>query len=372
MPNFEIDPEERARLLARSAAALADYEEAEQKPYPDYGYEELRKQPRPEWIISGLLPGKRMASIYGPSSSFKTFITLDMMLHIATGITYAGLDTKRKRVVYLLGEGEADLIDRIDAWLAHYRVDPREIEDWFRVIPRRVPLDDDGSFRQLVSTLSAVEKRFGEIGATVVDTVNRSMIGDENSARDMSKFVGAGDHIREKFGSAVVLVHHTGHKGDKQRGSSALPAALDAEIRVMRDAKLMLTAALELTKMRSGRDNLKLYFALKSQAFNDFEGGLQSSLVAVHDPGLTGTEESSEAAWKPKKHEELLLRIHRELPGNQKGLLSPEWPKATVSRNVAKLAKLEYVEGESLAILPAGRARLRELAALLECTEIEV
>jgi RecA-family ATPase len=68
----------------------------------------------------------------------------------------------------------------------------------------------------------------------VIDTVARNFGGgDENSAQDASKFIAHCDtYLRERFNCSVVLVHHSGKKGDVARGSSAFRAACDQEYQV--------------------------------------------------------------------------------------------------------------------------------------------
>ena len=47
----------------------------------------------------------------------------------------------------------------------------------------------------------------------VIDTLARNFgAGNENSTEDMNRFVASIDrYLREEFGSAILLVHHTGH-----------------------------------------------------------------------------------------------------------------------------------------------------------------
>jgi predicted transcriptional regulator len=59
--------------------------------------------------------------------------------------------------------------------------------------------------------------------------------GDENSAKDVGKAIAGADRLRQEFGCAVLLVHHTGKNGDQERGSSALRAAADAMLKLTAD-----------------------------------------------------------------------------------------------------------------------------------------
>jgi RecA-family ATPase len=60
--------------------------------------------------------------------------------------------------------------------------------------------------------------------------------GDENSTKDMGKFIKALDEIRAAYKCAIVVVHHTGHtQKDRGRGSTAMPGAVDMDWRVQKE-----------------------------------------------------------------------------------------------------------------------------------------
>ena len=44
----------------------------------------------------------------------------------------------------------------------------------------------------------------------VIDTLNRSLNGNENDSKDMAAYIRAADAIRETFHCAVIIVHHCG------------------------------------------------------------------------------------------------------------------------------------------------------------------
>ena len=56
--------------------------------------------------------------------------------------------------------------------------------------------------------------------AVVLDTLNRSLTGSENSDEDMGTYIKATDAIREAFDCSVLVVHHCGndsrHEGPHQ------------------------------------------------------------------------------------------------------------------------------------------------------------
>jgi hypothetical protein len=69
----------------------------------------------------------------------------------------------------------------------------------------------------------------------VLDTFAMCFDGDENSSRDIAMAVAAAKRIIRETGATVVLVHHTGKRGDGERGHSALRAAADTMILVKND-----------------------------------------------------------------------------------------------------------------------------------------
>ena len=84
---------------------------------------------------------------------------------------------------------------------------------------------------------------------------------DENSSRDMGTLIRACDEIRERYGCAVILVHHAGHGQDRARGSSAIKAALDTEISTTKDGE---TITVQSTKQKEGENLKPLHFRLRS------------------------------------------------------------------------------------------------------------
>lgn len=359
---------ETAALLLKAAEVCKG--EQEIKPYTYYDVEGLWTLPPPEWAVKDLIPGKRLFSIYAPSASFKTFLALNLALHMSTGLSFAERKTKQARVVYILGEGEADLVYRIGAWQAKYGVSNADLKKWFIAIPHRIPLDDPDSFARLLATLDNVAHALGPVGMLFVDTLNRCMIGDENSARDMSRFIGSCDHIRERYSCGVCIVHHTGKTSETSRGSSALPAALDGEFFVRRE-KGKMHIAFSATKLRCGRDNVSEQFVLEEKAFVTLDGFPAAQLVAVHTAKVDENCSEASAPFVATPHDALLLRIYREMPSKQQDLVSVELGKVKISRLLKKLRDLCYIEQESLAINADGMKRLRELHILLGLDKME-
>src|SRR5690606_38417102 len=93
---------------------------------------------------------------------------------------------------------------------------------------------------KMATVLGQVETRCGTPPALlIIDTLSR-FFGDgddENSAKDMKRFVGAINTLMTKYPSLhVMIVHHSGKDVDRgMRGSSALQGAADTVIQCRKD-----------------------------------------------------------------------------------------------------------------------------------------
>lgn len=116
-------------------------------------------------------------------------------------------------MLFIAAEGQSGILRRVRGWRLHHGL-PVDALDGFSVLPMPVCLDSD----ELYSLLGAIRDLPGELPDVICfDTLARSMIGDENSTRDMSAIVRAFDQVREEIGCQVIVVHHTGK--DESRGA---------------------------------------------------------------------------------------------------------------------------------------------------------
>jgi hypothetical protein len=203
--------------------------------------DDLVALPPPAWLVANMVPQGALVQIYGRRKSNKTFVSLDLCLCIATGRPYHGTEVKRGRVTYVIGEGGgARFGDRVLAWCRHNRVDPKELDGWFAVVPMRVAVDSKDDLKDFLAGDTQ------PCDLIVFDTVARSMDGDENSTADMNRFVKGLDRVREAYSGTVMVVHHSGKdEGRQGRGSTALPGAVDSTIKVSRNAAGQTVVAVE-------------------------------------------------------------------------------------------------------------------------------
>lgn len=231
------------------------------------------------YLIKGILAQNSMAVLYGPSNSGKTFFTLDIAYHLATGAAWFGNRVKPAAVLYLASEGGRGVLNRIAA----LKQETGECD--VPLALRRAGLDllhDQANLQELVDLAGEVSSRYpGKPLLIVIDTLSRVMAGgDENSAADMTSLIRNIDGIREVTGATVLLVHHTGKDAARgARGHSSLRAATDTEIEVGNENGARMAM---VTKQRDYQGGENFAFTLKSVTLGkDQDGDDVTSCVLV-------------------------------------------------------------------------------------------
>jgi len=189
------------------------------------------EQPAPiSWLVKHWIQDQALVMVHGPSGGGKTFVTLDWMLHIASGkASWFGHKVRAGNMVYLAGEGHHGLRSRIAAWKHHNNV--TSLNMW--VSKSGVDLNTAEGYLKVLEAVRALKIKPSVI---TVDTLHRFMAGDENSAQDAKTMLDACAALMQEFDCTVILVHHTGVSDEAQhraRGSSAWRGALDIEISVV-------------------------------------------------------------------------------------------------------------------------------------------
>lgn len=195
--------------------------------YKLLGSADLHALPPLAWCVRGVLPAVGLAGLYGPSSSGKSFLALDMAAAIAEGLPWFDCRVQSAPVVYAALEGEAGLKLRAEAWETHQG---RMLPDGLKMMMQPFKLTDPRDISDLAKVVPA--------GAVVfLDTLNRAApTADENSSKDMGQILEGAKRLQSLIGGLVVLVHHTGkNTAAGLRGHSSLFAALDCAVEVSRD-----------------------------------------------------------------------------------------------------------------------------------------
>lgn len=226
------------------------------------------------YMVKGWLDRNCLSMLYGPSNAGKTFVALDIAMHIAAGQPWRGLRVNGGPVLYIAAEGGAGIRNRL---AAIKRDRPELAAAPFTLLPVGLDLHGQGDAVAVCEIMPDADPAL-----VVIDTLARSMgAGDENTAKDAAMFVRNCDLIREATGAHVMVIHHTGKDEDRgARGSSALRAAVDNEIQVTADWEIISR------KQRDQEPPEPLHFKLRSVVLGCDEDGdpVTSAVVDVAEP----------------------------------------------------------------------------------------
>lgn len=237
---------------------------------------EVAKREPGTWFIKGLLPKAETGILFGASGSGKTFIALDLALHVATGRAWRGLRTAPARVLVIAAEGSGGLAKRVEAYCRFHDIDPATVP--VGVICAAPNFLNNDSVAEVVKAIAAA----GGADLIIVDTFAQVTPGaNENGAEDMGLALANVRAIIAATKAMVLLVHHAGKDASKgARGWSGLRAAVDVELEVVRHDNG--ERELRVSKQKDGEDGLAWGFRLETIMLGlDADGDSITSCVAV-------------------------------------------------------------------------------------------
>ncbi|MFT3761988.1 MAG: AAA family ATPase [Pseudoxanthomonas sp.] len=169
---------------------------------------DLKALPPPRWLVPGLLVEDSVAAIYGAPESGKSFLALDIAMAVAGGVDWHGRRVSDGGVLYVAAEGASGLGKRVRAWEIDRGIDVGKFPLWLDHGEINLAAERDGGVRAFVSD---VVEELGPLRLVVIDTLNQTAAGaDENSAKDMGRYIASMKRIRDETGATVVVVHHSG------------------------------------------------------------------------------------------------------------------------------------------------------------------
>jgi hypothetical protein len=221
--------------------------------FPLASWDTLKDLPEPEWIIAKVLPADSFGAVVGEPKNGKTFLNLELALHIAAGLPWRGFEVKQGHVIYSIGEGQRGFANRIRAWLSRNPSAEADVTRYFHVVLRAVPVLQAPEAARLMRTAKHLHGLNGKpLRYVTIDTMARAIggDGDENSAGDMQRAVQTLEAVARDTGCATSYVHHLNKNGGV-RGSSALVGSVDFMIKATRGeapANSVLTISCEEMK----------------------------------------------------------------------------------------------------------------------------
>lgn len=252
----------------------------------------LRDAAPPSWLLRGVLPACSTIGLYGPGGSFKSFVALDFLAHVASGRdcwAEKPLNIPSGRpVVYVSGEGAVG--PRLRAWEAKHGRSEALAENF--LVCEAVDLGDPEDRSQLRAELDRLLA--GRPPAVICfDTLARATPGqEENSNRDMGAIVKVLDGFRDAYQCCVMAIHHTPKGDDTWRGATAVWNALDSALLLKKGNGT--AASMTLIRQKDAPTGQRWAIALKEyetgKVYED-DGGLPERALAVESITPSTTEE---------------------------------------------------------------------------------
>lgn len=254
----------RVAPIDRDSQAVAKFAR-----FPRVWLDDINPELTSKYYIKKIIEPKTFIVVYGPAGDGKTFFTIDMVLHPASGLPWRGHQVRPCLVVYVSAEAGATIVRRFAAWRDNKLGDAREGRTPLVILTRGPNLLDEVEAAELMADLKSIaEEADLPLGLVVFDTLARSMAGgDENSASDMGRVIAMADRLRNELGAAMLVVHHSGKDpGKGARGSSALFSAADTVISV-------IDKVATIEKSRDGISGESFPFSLKVVELGQDEDG---------------------------------------------------------------------------------------------------
>jgi RecA/RadA recombinase len=255
-------------------------------------FEDIRFVMSEEWLIKKLLPQQGVAVVYGSPGSFKSFVAMDLALHVALGWDWAGHATTQGDVVYIAAENVKGMRKRkLGFEMAHDATLPGRVPFYLIEVAPNLGTEKN----DLDALIASVEAVGVKPRLIVIDTLAQTLFGGEENGAGMVIFVANATALANRFNACVLAVHHVPLADDERlRGHGSLHGGADAELLTERPNG-KLTVVITLKKLKDEEDSIKLTVRLDRIVIAQDEDGDDISTLVVG-----GIEHGAVAAIKDK------------------------------------------------------------------------
>lgn len=220
-----------------------------------------------DWVVEGFLGARRAMALYSAPKLGKSLLMLEMAARVSRGDSFMGRATTQKVVLYFDHENDP----RSDTWprLRAMGFTPEQL-DGLKVLsfPQMATLDTEAGGTALMRAVAQFDA-----GLVIIDTVSRTIAGDENENDTWLKFFAWTGRALKRAEIPYVRLDHSGKDETKgQRGGSAKSGDVDVICQLTRAGKREF-----LLRMDGSRQKLE-YEAI---GFRRLEGPLRSEPLGL-------------------------------------------------------------------------------------------
>ena len=376
--------------------------------------------PPVDWLITGLIPRRAPGFLVSVPNAGKSFLTLQMIVAIATGHSFLGYPASAPMgAIYLSLEDPQDVVHRrlkgiVDVLRAAGEWNTEDDKnlhanallltpDWGA---EAIQLDEDRFavtpttylpklMPTIMDAIHSLEEAGVAAGMFAIDTFAAASEGDENSARDMKPILAATYQLVGKTGYSCIICHHTakgqsGARGqtkhtldelmstDWVRGSSAI---LGSARFVLQLAPLRSDQAekAQLDQEKARRGGYLVFGASKQsvgpkgewralEQVDAGETGAGSWLPMVNSLEVMASLKGKAAMDELGTQDALLLAIHEGGADQNKVELAHRFCPIAKDKGAAfrqlvhKARRADFIQKGGLVLTPKGAARVRAFA----------
>jgi hypothetical protein len=212
----------------------------------------------------------------------KSVLLCDIGCHIAAGIDWHGRKVKQGLVVFFAAERKALTERRIAAWSKKHGVTGIP----FAVVGGKLDLTNGLiDAKALAFAIKQCEEKTGlPCHLVILDTATRTFgSGDQNSSKDMQRFIKSADELTLATGAHVAAIHHSGWVGDRGKGAVDLDGVVDVSFGIsVVGSVLAKVFKLECTGANDGEEGTVTAFKLESVGLGkDADGNVTTAPVVV-------------------------------------------------------------------------------------------
>jgi hypothetical protein len=194
-------------------------------------FDDVNQSPAKQWIVKDMIGAGEFSLWVAKPGTAKSVLLCDIGCHIAAGRDWHGRKVQQGLVVFYAAERKPLTERRVAAWRKKYDLSGVP----FVVMGGKLDLTSNPiDAKALAATIKACEEKCGlPCRLVILDTVTRTFgPGDQNSSKDMQRYIQSVDELTRATGSHVAAVHHSGWGSDRGKGAIDLDGAVDVSFGV--------------------------------------------------------------------------------------------------------------------------------------------
>jgi RecA-family ATPase len=226
------DNDDKAKPVSERTAFLNTMKQLAASPVPLKDrfqvtwFDDVDNSPAKEEIVEGIIAAGEFSLWVAKPGTAKSAVLCDIGCHIAAGKDWHGRKVEPGLVVFFAAERKALTERRVAAWRKTHG--GKGIP--FAVVGGKLDLTSGLiDAKALAFAIKGFEEKSGlPCRLVILDTVTRTFgAGDQNSSKDMQKFIQSADELTRTTGVHVAAIHHSGWAGDRGKGAIDLDGAVD-------------------------------------------------------------------------------------------------------------------------------------------------